>query len=297
MTDASIPLTVVGGYLGAGKTTIVNHLLRHPGGRRIGVVVNDFGAIGIDADLLAGATVDRDVVNLANGCACCTVSEGLLQSLAALTERPDPVDHVVIEASGVADPTVAAGWATVPPFTPAGVVVVAAADDVRRLARDRYVGGEVRRQLAGADLLLVTKGDLCSTDELVAVDAWLGDESGGAPRVIVERGAVETDVILGIRGVPGAPEHAPPVHAGLYDHRSWTSGDVVPEAQLRADLAALPDGVLRVKGSVRVEGDRGLSVQVVGRRVEIRPLADAPARSALVAIGVRGSLDRLTDPF
>jgi hypothetical protein len=114
---------------------------------------------------------------------------------------------------------------------------------------------------------------------------------------MVERGEVETDVILGIRGRSDAPEPAPPVHAGLYDQRSWTSGAVVSEARLRAGLAALPSGVLRMKGSVRVEGDRGLSVQIVGRRVEIQPLAVAPARSTLVAIGVRGSLDRLPDPF
>ena len=134
-----IPLTVLGGYLGAGKTTVLNRLLTNPGGRRIGVVVNDFGSVGIDAEWLA-RTHDDGVVNLPNGCACCTLGDDLHQALGRLAADPG-LDHVMVEVSGVADPAAVAAWSTVEPFEPGGVIVLAAADSIRALATDRYVGG------------------------------------------------------------------------------------------------------------------------------------------------------------
>lgn len=302
MDAVPIPLTVIGGYLGAGKTTLVNELLHHPGGRRLGVIVNDFGSVGLDADLLAGATTDGDVISLANGCACCTVGAGLHEALLTLSERPDRPDQVVIEVSGIADPAVAAGWGTVAPFEPGGVIVLVAADDVRRLARDRYVGGEVRRQLTGADLLVVTKGDLCPNDQLTALDRWLDEHAPGVPRLRVERGEVPTDVILGVRSVGqvvGGPcgDDAHPDHGVHYEHRSWSSDAAISEDRLRRFVAELPAGVLRAKGIVRIEGGRALSVQVVGRRVEVEAVRSAPPQSSVVVIARRGMLDELDDPF
>ena len=93
---------MIGGYLGAGKTTLLNRLLHDPGGRRLGVIVNDFGSIGIDAELLASAS-DSGVVNLPNGCVCCSLGGDLFETLSALRDADVPPDHIVIEASGVAD--------------------------------------------------------------------------------------------------------------------------------------------------------------------------------------------------
>src|SRR5882762_6849257 len=132
----TIPFTVIGGFLGAGKTTLLNRLLRQAGGRRFAVLVNDFGALDIDGGLVAEH--GGDTVSLANGCLCCTIGDSLVTTLMALLERPDRFDHVVVEASGVADPGRIADLAVLEPrLTRDGVIVVVDAGEVRGRAADR----------------------------------------------------------------------------------------------------------------------------------------------------------------
>ncbi len=292
-----IPLTVIGGYLGSGKTTLVNQLLRAPGGRRLGVIVNDFGSLEIDAALLADAGGD-DVVSLPNGCVCCTVGAGLHDALRSLTERPDPPDHVVIEVSGVADPSVAAGWATVPPFEPAGVIVLADATSVEQRSLDRYVGTEVRRQLVGADLVVLTKLDLCANETAARAKAWLADVASGVPVVQVVGGRVPADVILGLGPRAIIHPESGPSHDDRYETWSWTAATGVPRSALDAFVAGLPDGVLRLKGRVRLSDGSSIVLQVVGRRVEITAAREAPERSEMVAVAVAGTeLPDVPEPF
>ncbi|MBU3751789.1 MAG: GTP-binding protein, partial [Mycobacterium sp.] len=97
-----IPVTVIGGYLGSGKTTLLNQALRQSGGQRITVLVNDFGTINIDGDLIAAD--DGDTITLTNGCVCCMIGSDLMTALWSVRDREDPPDHVIIEASGIADP-------------------------------------------------------------------------------------------------------------------------------------------------------------------------------------------------
>lgn len=284
----AIPVTVIGGYLGAGKTTILNRLLQDPGGRRLGVIVNDFGAIGIDAELLALAS-DTGVVNLPNGCVCCTLGGDLFETLATLRDADEPPDQIVIEASGVADPVVAAAWGTSAGFEPGGVIVLAAADSIRRQLVDKYVGGEVHRQLAGADLIVLTKTDLCTVAEREAACTAIESIAGSAP---VDGADVPVDVVLGLRP-PERLDAARAAHADQYVRWSWIGG-VIPAANVNDLLADLPPGLLRLKGWIDT-GDQHVLVQVVGRTTSAEPGVSAVPGSRLEAIAVSGGFD--TDAF
>jgi G3E family GTPase len=284
-----IPLTVIGGYLGAGKTTLLNHLLQRPGGRRLAVIVNDFGELGIDAALLGDRT--SGVVNLPNGCVCCTLGSDLYTALRSVVDVSEPPDQIVVEASGVARPRAVAAWGTVPPFEPGGVIVLAAADGVRRWARDKYVGPEVLHQLSEADVVVVTKPDLVTPAELVELRSWCAAASDGAPVVEAVLGDLPADVVLGRRPAPvvaaGEDAHG---HADTYSRWSWESSSPVAREAVDEFLAALPERVLRLKGFLALDDGTWVAVHVVGRRKEITP-SPPRATSQLEAIAVGGPLD------
>jgi G3E family GTPase len=308
-----LPVLVLGGYLGAGKTTLLNRLLRNAGGRRIAVLVNDFGEIGIDADLIESR--DGDVMNLAGGCVCCAVGSDLIGALVALPERSAPPDLVLIETSGVALPgAVARAVRLAPGIEVDGVVVLADAETVQARADDRYVGDTVRQQLLDADLLVLNKADLVSAERLAALHAWC---AALAPRArIVE--ATEADIppewVLGLADTPehdrqaGAPPAPLPAHriaapatpaAARFTSESFRIDRPVDAAALGRVLADPALGLIRAKGVVRDTATDGWTVlQGVGSRMRTTPAAagspaatrDGPGR--VVVIGLLGRFDR-----
>ncbi|MGC6534684.1 MAG: CobW family GTP-binding protein [Parvibaculales bacterium] len=159
----TLPLTILGGYLGAGKTTLINRLLSGDHGKRLTILVNDFGAINIDADLIAEH--DGDTISLANGCACCQLQDDALKQLQELAAMPNPPDHILVEASGAGEPARLAylGFG-IKGLHLAGVYVAVAADSLSTRRKDKFTGKLVQRQIAQADFCLLTKTDLTGDD-------------------------------------------------------------------------------------------------------------------------------------
>ncbi len=281
-----LPVTLVGGFLGAGKTTLVNHLLRHSGGRRIGVVVNDFGSINIDADLIVG--VDDQVMRLSNGCICCSMRSGVIDTMMRLSERSDDLDHVLVEASGASDP-----GALVEAFRELqglgairfdGLVTVVDADQVR--FGDDEVGRLMRRQVQGADLVIVNKIDLVS--EPSRVKEAIRDVEPEARLVESTFGRVPLDVLLGLP--PRAVRARGPAEHPDFRTFTWVHAAPVAFKPMFDGILSFPPSVLRAKGFLNLaeRPQQKVVAHLVGRRLYAQPIGtwdgETP-ESRLVVIG------------
>ena len=248
MTPA-IPVTVIGGYLGSGKTTLLNQILRQSTGRRVAVLVNDFGDIGIDGDLIAAA--DGDTITLTNGCVCCMIGSDLMTALWSIRDRAEPPDHVIIEASGIADPAPISHHALTPGFDLDGVVVLLDAETVRRRERHPVVGRTIRRQLAAADVLVLNKIDVVSAAQLDELDDWLARAAPGVPVLHARDGDVPMSMLVDFSH-DETPAAEPLRHERDYDTVSVTLQQPIGRAVLERFLDELPAGVMRVKGIVQL---------------------------------------------
>ncbi|MEE9139732.1 MAG: cobalamin biosynthesis protein CobW [Alphaproteobacteria bacterium] len=330
-----IPATVITGFLGAGKTSLVRHLLGQADGRRLALIINEFGELGVDKELLTGCGIEGcgedDIIELANGCICCTVAEEFLPTMEALIQRAEPPDHIVIETSGLALPkplVKAFGWPEVKSrVTVDGVIAVvdSAAVAAGRFADDPEAVAAQRRadpaldhdnpleevfadQIQCADLVILNKADLIDAEALDGVGAdikaWLRP---GVKVVAAAHGALDARVVLGLQaGAEDDLAARPSLHDGLgpdHDHDDFESftlslGPVAERAALERAIRAAIEAhdILRLKGFLEVPGkELRLVVQAVGPRLESyfdRPWRGGEARAGrLVVIGRRG-LDR-----
>lgn len=294
-----VPVTIIGGYLGAGKTTLLNRLLAGEHGRRLAILVNDFGSVNIDADLID--TRDGEAVSLQNGCICCSIADSLGDALDQVLAFDPPPEQIVIEASGVADPAKIAhygqGW---PGCRLDAVVVLADAETIRTRARDEFVGELVVRQLAAADVILLTKADLVPAPVFEDVRSWVAERSrGSAPVVSVVAGRVEAAVVLDVEAGPrGSPSGGDGPQPGDRFETATIGLDApIAESVLRTVLGTWPDEVVRVKGIVQIadgDGSRVVVVHRVGRRSSIEPWPvdrPPPSERRLVVIGLAGSVE------
>ncbi len=295
-TSGLVPVTILGGYLGAGKTTLLNRLLAGDHGRRLAVLVNDFGAINIDADLITAH--DGATISLQNGCICCSISDALGDALDRVLSLDPLPDQIVIEASGVADPAKIAhygrGW---PNCRLDAIVVLADAETIRGQARDRFVGELVTRQLRGGDLVILTKIDLVDEVVLEDVHQWIKGATGeGSMVMTAAHGQIDPALVLDPSIVPMSREPAVAgIDAGsLFDSFVFEMTEPVDQERLEAALKAWPAAVVRVKGIVNVAGVGPSVVQRVGRRWSVEPQPDDqnPAIGRLLVISHRGGVDR-----
>ena len=285
-TPAPIPVTVIGGYLGAGKTTLINHLLRNADGRRLAILVNEFGELPIDEDLIEAQ--GDELISLAGGCVCCSYGSDLIEAMHRLARLEPRPDNVLLEASGVALPgSIAGTLSLLPDYAVDGIVVLADAETVRQRAGDRYMGDTVLRQLAHADIVLLNKSDLVPTGTFAAIRDWLGETAPGAGVVECERSAVPPAVVLRDfeRAVPEFREAETQPHAG-FETRKLVIEDPVDAETFAGELLRENPGLVRAKGFVRDRDGRMKTIQIVGKRIEVT-VAPAGVAAGLVIISAK----------
>ena len=295
---SEVPVTVIGGYLGAGKTTLLNHILR-TSAERIVVLVNDFGSINIDAELISSS--DEDTITLANGCICCSLVDGLGMALSGVRAMHPRPARLVIEASGVADPASIAAYTHDGGLRLDGVVTVIDAETIRARTKDRFVGDTVLRQITGADILLVTKTDLIDEQTLAGLRPWLASIAGNRPVIEAVHGAAPLAVLLGsgssVVPVPGPGESRRSSAFDVFESWSFTSDLTLDQDVLRDVVASWPEVVVRVKGIVRAisgtdQTDRRVVVHRIGSRTTLTDEGVwTSGPSQLVAIAVRGAMN------
>jgi len=279
---------VIGGYLGAGKTTLLNRILKQNDGIRYALLINDFGEINIDAGLIESQTDAQ--INLTNGCVCCTLVDGFHQAIEQLCELDPPPDHILVEASGVADVSNLAQYGHGPDLSLDGVLVLADAETIQDKANDKYVAATVKRQLAAADVLILNKCDLLENEQLTKQTGWLKSNFPEAIIIMTTHCDVPMAVISGVHRENSSLQVAHQDHES-YSTWSFASDQAASSEQLQEFLSRLDDTVLRIKGVSALSPDSVLVVQGVGKRREVSTGVGHQEGIKLVAIGLEGKLD------
>jgi G3E family GTPase len=300
------PVTVLTGFLGAGKTTLLNRILRENHGRRIGVLVNDFGAVNIDVRLVDSVADGGGAINLANGCICCSMQGDLVTSTLTMLSGANPPEQIVVEASGISDPFgVAAAFRTSRLRDRVRVDGVVALVDAEN-ARSRYLDPMlVEDQIRAADIVLLNKADLVTVERLEEIRSWI---RGLVPRARIlptVQAKAPLDVLLGVGGTASDLDHDHGPHdIARFTSLTYETGCRMAYRKVQAALESLPPEVFRAKGSLLLADAPNLRfvAQMVGRRVTIdvdRPWGDEPARTQIVFIGRPGSItaDDITTRF
>ena len=333
--SGKIPATVVTGFLGAGKTTLIQNLLRNANGRRLALIINEFGETGVDGELVKGCKIEgcpeENIVELANGCICCTVADDFLPTMQALLDRPNPPEHIVIETSGLALPkplVKAFNWPEVRNrVTVDGVIAVVDgpaaaagrfADDLEAINKQRTADQALDHdspiaelfedQINCADLIVLNKNDQMDDAARALASALIVKEMKRAAKVVpASFGNIDPGVLLGLSAAAESDLDSRFSHHELegedHDHDEFESFHLdLPQLKRPEDLVALlmpaieSHDILRVKGFMDVAGkDMRLVLQGVGARLnhyyDRAWDADEARRSRLVVIGLKG-LDR-----
>jgi len=313
----TVPITILTGFLGAGKTTLLNRILTGNHGLRVGVLVNDFGSINIDAELVVG--VEGGMISLSNGCVCCQIRDDLVESVVALLARPESVEYILLEASGVADPAGIFVTFNDPDLRDRirldSVICVIDADQV--FAHPEYPPlMELKlHQVGFADMLILNKVGLAGPEQVEKVKAWLDDHFSRLRIVETDYCEVPYQILLGVgRFDPArAGLSSPSVehnctgaacqddcheddHSKVFSTWSYETDQPLALEALRETMRKLPGTVYRAKGvvySTDAPGRRAV-LQVVGRRVDIslqEEWGQRAPRTQIVAIGAAGSID------
>ncbi|USG62507.1 CobW family GTP-binding protein [Sneathiella marina] len=286
-----IPITLISGYLGAGKTTLINHLLSVSDGQRIAVLVNDFGAINIDTALIKEQT--DQAISLTNGCVCCSITDDLGDALDAQASRDNPPDLVVLEASGVADPMRlarhAGNW---PGFELDAIVTLLDAETVQMRAQDKFVGQLIHSQIKAGDILVLTKSDIVSDDRCQDLRDWIARLSPTVSLITVDAGKIDPALLLGPSSTKTVSQRMEnPREADNIATYHWIPSSPINKQDMADCLSLLPPTVHRVKGFFFDQETKALTLlQRVGNRLTFDS-APKGAEAGLVLIATGNKCD------
>ncbi|WP_315797000.1 GTP-binding protein [Bradyrhizobium sp. SZCCHNRI3043] len=293
-----VPVLLVAGSLGAGKTTLLNHLLANPDGRRIAAIVNDFGTVDIDAQLLG--TVTEEVISLKNGCICCSLQGDLLRTLSSVIKRDPAPDAIAIETSGISDPAEIIRNLMDPViFKVAPLETVVTLVDPQRLRDDPEIEHDAlwRSQLRAADFVLLTKADLLDRAALDEVGAVVGRTKPQSAIFEIAHGIVAPDLLFSrdIRAPRELPKQVPTMSQPFVT-LTWTSRAPLSLARFQQVIGKLAPRTLRIKGILLFTDHPGQPIlfQSVATRGTLAPSPVPPAdglTAQLVLIGREGELD------